>query len=43
MSQGEIAKIFKVLRYTIIRWIKEYSLNNLFNEPEDDSVIENYL
>ena len=43
MSQGEIAKIFEVLRYTVIRWIKEHSLKNLFNEPEDDSIIENYL
>ena len=43
MSQGEIAKIFEVLYYTVIRWIKEHSLKNLFNKPEDDNVIENYL
>ena len=43
MSEGDIAKIFEVSRYTVICWIKEHSLNNLFYEPEDDSVIENYL
>ena len=36
-------KIFRVSRYTIICWIKEYSLSKLFNEPKDDGVIENYL
>ena len=43
MSQGKIAKIFEVSRYTVVCWIKEHSLNDLFNEPEDDSIIENYL
>ena len=36
-------KIFEVSRYTVIRWIKEHSLKNLLNEPEDNSDIENYL
>jgi len=39
----EIGKIFEVLRYTVIRWIKEYNLSNLLIESEDDNIIKNYL
>ena len=43
MSQCEIAKIFQVSRHTVVRWIKDHSLNDFFHDPEHDSVIENYL
>jgi len=43
MSQSDIAKIFKVSRPTVIRWITDHSLNNLFHDPEQDSVIEHHL
>ena len=43
LNNIEIGKIFEVFHYTVIRWVKEYNLNDLLIEPEDNSVIENYL
>ena len=43
MAKTEIATIFNVHRHTVLRWINDHSLNNLFDDPEDDTIIENYL
>ena len=43
INNAEIGKIFSISHHTIIRWIKEHNLSNLIIEPNNDSVIENYL
>ena len=43
MNNTEIGKTFGVSRFMVIRWIKGHNLRNLLIDPEDDSVIVNYL
>ena len=43
LNNTEISKLFHVHRNTVIRWRKEYNLNNVLNYIDDDNEIKTHL